>query len=578
MRSSIRIIAWSCIAAVLLSSGWAADPATPPASPSAAAPTAADIAKLKAQLDLQQKEIEQLLAALAAERKMLEQAGLAAPAATAAPGVTSINVQAQIEHATPPDRLMASTAPMLAPPASATAASPTPKFSPPAPQAPAAEGTSPLQLRIGDTTILPIGFMDFTAIWKDKNAGGSLGSNFGSIPYNNAATAKLSEFKFSPQNSRIGFRVDGNWKDTHFTAYNENDFVGTSGSNAITVTNGAFVPRLRLFWVDVRKGSWEIMGGQSWSMLTPSRKGISPLPADIFYSQTTDINYMIGLPWTRQPGLRLVYHPNNQVAFGVSFENPDAYIGGSGGGPSITLPTAFAGFANVQLDNAGAIQTTPNLHPDIIAKLAFDPMSRVHFEFAGIERTFKTWNTTTGQPASGKYFTSEGVGGSFNANVEVAKNFRLLTNNIYGQGIGRYFFGNAPDLIVRSDASISPIHSGGFVEGFEATVRNTLLYGYYGALYIGRDVALDANGTSLIGYGYRGAANSQNKTVQEVTFGFNQTIWKDAKYGAINLMGQYEYLLRNPWYIAVNSPKNTHDNTIYMNLRYTIPGAPPPVK
>ena len=42
--------------------------------------------------------------------------------------------------------------------------------------------------------------------------------------------AKLSEFRFSPQNSRIGFRIDGNWKDAHFIGYNEFDFLGTSGS------------------------------------------------------------------------------------------------------------------------------------------------------------------------------------------------------------------------------------------------------------------------------------------------------------------------------------------------------------
>ena len=75
------------------------------------------------------------------------------------------------------------------------------------PQADAAT-SSPLQFKIGDSTITPVGFMDLTASWKDKNAGGSFGTSFGSIPYNTAATAKLSEFRFSPQNSRIGFRVD----------------------------------------------------------------------------------------------------------------------------------------------------------------------------------------------------------------------------------------------------------------------------------------------------------------------------------------------------------------------------------
>jgi hypothetical protein len=223
-----------------------------------------------------------------------------------------------------------------------------------------------------------------------------------------------------------------------------------------------------------------------------------------------------------------------------------------------------------QLDNTSNVQTTPNLTPDIIAKIALDPIAQAHIEVAGMERNFKVYDSATNT-----YSTKVGAGGSLNANLEVVKGFRLITNQMWGQGIGRYFFGTVPDLIVRANGDVSPMHAGGWVEGFEATLKNTLLYGYYSGVYIGRDVALDANGTTLIGYGFRGASNNDNKTIQEVSFGFNQTIWKDARYGAINVMGQYEYLLRNPWYIAANAPKGTHDNTIYVNVRYTLPGGPP---
>jgi uncharacterized coiled-coil protein SlyX len=40
----------------------------------------------------------------------------------------------------------------------------------------------------------------------------------------------LSELHMSPQNSRIGFRIDGDWKGAHFIGYNEFDFLGTSAS------------------------------------------------------------------------------------------------------------------------------------------------------------------------------------------------------------------------------------------------------------------------------------------------------------------------------------------------------------
>jgi hypothetical protein len=103
--------------------------------------------------------------------------------------------------------------------------------------------------------------------------------------------------------------------------------------------------------------------------------------------------------------------------------------------------------------------------------------------------------------------------------------------------------------------------------------NNLLLYGYYSAIYIGRNVAFDANGTSKIGYGV--TPNSQNRVINEGTFGFNQTMWSSPRYGGINLMGQYEYLQRSPWAISAGNPKQTHDSTIYFNIRYTLPGGMP---
>jgi hypothetical protein len=564
------------MAAVLLVPAWAADPATPSASPAPAAPTPADIAKLKAQLDQQQKQIDQLLAALAAQRQMLEQAGMAAPAADQVP-----------QHVTPADRLIASTTPMALPPAT-PAPSPDPWASPaPAPaqtQAAAAapsEASSPLQLRIGNVGIMPVGFMDLTTFWRDKDAAtGTMGSNFANVPFNNAVGGNLSEFHFSAQNSRIGFRIDGDWKGTHFIGYNEFDFNGTSGSTSLAVTNGAIVPRLRLYWLDVRKGSIEFLAGQSWSMMTPNRKGLSALPSDLFYSQAVDINYIAGLTWTRQPGMRILFHgPQDKVNFGLSVEQADQYIGGSAGAASITLPSALSGLVPAQLDSAGNISgasflQTPTLAPDIIAKLAFDPISRFHFEVGGILSSFKT----VGLAAPWSHNTKTGEGLTFGLNAGITNNVRFVASGLLSDGEGRYLFGVAPDLIVRADGSLSPVHADSWISGLEGTFKNTLLYAYYSGDYIGRNVAIDANGTSLIGWGYRGSATNQNRAIQEITFGFNQTIWKDAKYGAVNVMGQYEYLMRAPWYVALNTPKGTHDNTIYFNVRYTLPGTAPAMK
>ena len=454
-----------------------------------------ELAKLKAQLEEQQKQIEQLSTMIAAQKKALDQAtaGDTVPKTASTPAAAAPATMAPAA-ATPapsaPVRMLpnmgevASGSPMLPP------APPAPAPHVLDPQVPAGEPSSPLQLKLGDVTIMPVGFMDLTAVWRSEDAGSSIGTAFGGIPYNNAANSHLSEFRFSPQNSRIGFRIDGNWKGAHFIGYNEFDFLGKSADNGIGVTNGAFVPRIRLYWVDVRKGQFEFLAGQSWSLLTPNRKGLSPLPGDIFYSQVMDVNYMVGLTWTRQPGVRFVYHPSEKVAFGLSLENPNQYMGGNAGGGTIVLPGSLSYLAGGQFDNTSAgYLSTPNLTPDIIAKIAFDPTSRVHFEIAGIERNFRDWVSSTNTK-----FTTAGGGGSINGNFEVVKNFRLVTNNYWSDGGGRYLFGQAPDVVIRSDGGISPVHSGGTVDGFEANItKNFLLYSYYGAVYVGRNAALDAN-------------------------------------------------------------------------------------
>ena len=384
----------------------AADDAVPAKTSTAAAPTS-EIEQLKQMLADQQKQIDQLRQALAQQpKKEFEGSASATTAAPAAPVVPPVDPApvstfrnfGQVASTTPvlPNAALVPAAlpaafplpPKPLPQVNATGSSQNPREAD-------ADKTIPTFLRLGSVCIVPIGFMDLTPFWRDKNAASSMGSNFGSVPYNNTVNGNLSEFHFSEQNSRLGFRVDGDWKGTHFIGYNEFDFNGTSGSTNLAVSNGAIVPRLRLYWADVRKGKVEFLAGQSWSMLTPNRNGISALPGDLFYGQVIDINYVAGLTWTRQPGMRVLIHPTKQVTFGFSAEQPDQYIGGSAGGSGITLPTALSGLISTQLDGGQNITLSsylaqPTVTPDFIAKLAIDPSSRFHFEVGGIESNFKT--------------------------------------------------------------------------------------------------------------------------------------------------------------------------------------------
>ena len=438
-------------------------------------------------------------------------------------------------------------------------------------QEPGAEPESPLQFHIGSAYVTPVGFMDVTGEWRSTDVGSGIGTNFGSIPYGNTIPGNLSEFRLSMQNSRVGFRVDAKVEGAHVIGYMESDFLGVDPAN-VAVSSNSNSLRSRLYWVDISKGKWEFMGGQSWSLLTPGRTGISPLPGNVFFSQNMDTNYQAGLFWARNPELRVVYHPSSKAAFAVAIDSPEQYIGGSAGGGLITLPAAASNYIGPELDNGGTTLSVGNVAPDVIAKLALDPSPRFHFEIGGVERQFRLYNPTTAT-----HYSATGGGGFINLNFELFKGFRVLTNNFWSDGGGRYIFGQAPDLIVRANGSPSLVHSGSTVSGFEWTVRHTLLFGYYGGIYISRNAELDTNG-SRIGYGYAGSPSSQNRSIQEGTFGLNQTIWTNPRYGALNFIGQYSYLTRNPWSLSPGQPDNANVNMIFFDVRYSLPGSAPAMK
>jgi hypothetical protein len=526
----------------------AADPHAP-ASGTAPAVTAEDLAGLKAQLAAQQLEIQELRNELERQR--------AARLRADAPDAGPLNAASSAIPAAMPVRQ-----PATVPPGDRAVAA-----------AVRNTGTAPLSFRIGNASITPLGFMDFTTVYRDRGAGTGIGTNFGGIPFRNTVPGMLSEFRFSAQNSRVGLRVDAKVNGADVLGYLESDFLGFSPGNAAVSSNGNSL-RMRLYWADISKGKYEILGGQSWSLLTPNRAGLSPLPADLFYSQDIDVNYQVGLVWSRNPQFRFVYHPRPRIAMGVSVEAAEQYGGGSSGGGVITMPSALSSAYSSQLNTGGNTFGVPNRRPDVIGKIAFDPIvagRHMHIEAAGVFSNSHFYN-----PLDHRHYSAQGGGGSVNLNLELVKKFRVVTNNFYSDGGGRWIFGQGPDLIIRGDGSPSLVRAASTVSGFEYQPNsNLLLYAYYGGAYFGRNVAIDPDTGKPVGYGYSGSPNSQNRAIQEATFGFTKTFWKDPRYGALQLMTQYSYLTRAPWYVAAGQPARANSNMVFLNLRYLLPGAPP---
>ncbi len=234
----------------------------------------------------------------------------------------------------------------------------------------------------------------------------------------------------------------------------------------------------------------------------------------------------------------------------------------------------MAGAIGSEFNSTTQTSAVPNVHPDIISKLALDN-GKAHFEVAGLYRLFQSYN-----PVTNTKFYKPAAGGSVNFNVEAAPGLRLIVNTFFSDGGGRYTGGLGPDLIVRPDGSISPVHAYSTVDGFEYSLRpkenpknlETLLYGYYGGNYFSRNTALDTSG--LIGYGvYSNSASlNANRTIQEATFGINQTLWKNPAWGDLKILTQYSYLWRDPWFVPnSNATRKATTNMVFVDLRYDIP-------
>jgi hypothetical protein len=557
------------------SSSSSAASAAPAAAPSTAA-IESQLQQLQDSIQVQSEQLDKQRAALAEQQKRmaeleaeLKAAKNASPAAApAAVSATSAVVNPLISASTPPEA------------------------TPPPPARPADE-TAPLSFKIGRADFTPGGFLDMTGIFRSTNVGG-IGTSFGSIPYNNTLPqGALTETRFSTQNSRLSLKVDAPISDsTSVTAYAEADFLGYQPPNADQSSNSNSL-RMRLYFVNIKHGSWEVLAGQDWSLMTPNRVGIGNMPSEIFYTQDMDTNYQVGLIWARQPGFRVVYHATPWWTLAAALENPEQLAPSSVTFPTTGYASQFdSGSGNTSSATGVNNPNTPNLHPDIIVKSAWDwkiSDHAFHLEAAGLLRSFKVFTpavesgTTIEIPSYSDHIF--GGGGSINANLELFKGFHLIANSFVSSGGGRYIYGLGPDAIVTAAGQLSGVKADSGLAGFEYQADpHVMFYGYASGAYFGRDWGYLPStttgskcdglaGYTCIGFGYPGQAESANanRVLQEATFGIIPTLWSNPTYGKLQLITQYSYLLRAPWYVPKGNPSDAHNSMVYIDLRYTLP-------
>jgi hypothetical protein len=444
---------------------------------------------------------------------------------------------------------------------------------------PVTDKPADLFIRIGSAKLTPGGYVDMTAIFRSTNVGSGLSTTLQGIPFNNTTQGGLSEVRLTAQGTRLSLRLDEVAGKTQIFGYVETDFNGYLAGNGSVSTNSNTL-RLRAAYVNLAHGKWEMLGGQQWSLLTPTRKTMSPFISDLFVPPFLDSSYQAGLTYTRQNMVRLVYHPSPFVAAAVALENPQQFSGSA-----VSFPALFS---NTEVDinsstGSGGAMATPNLHPDVIARLTFDhPVAGLawHGSIAGLLTSSRLETPASITKTVAVKDNREGGAIAGNINLELARGFRLLSTGYWSDGGGRYMGGIGPGLVVlQNGATTAPftaalIHSGSGIGGFEwAATKNTTLTALGSAVYFQRRYGIDPSvkTTTYVGYGFPGSPNTNNRIVREYSVASTTTLWKSPSYGALQLVSQTSYVWRAPWYVAAGAPRDAHTLMEFMDLRYIIP-------
>jgi hypothetical protein len=448
---------------------------------------------------------------------------------------------------------------------------------------------SPLSFRIGGTEFTPGGFLDFENVFRSTNTGNVAATNFWAIPFSNTVGGHLTEYRSTGQYSRFSLKVTGKYGANNVTGYIESDFNGNDAAN-VFVTSNPHTVRLRLYWVDVKRGNWEFLAGDTWGLQTGNRVGLSPNPSDIYTTIGEDAQTHVGINYTRAGAFRTVYHFNDHFQWGVELQNPQQFIGQ---GNEAVFPTQFNAQLGTQLDNA-AVPGVPNLFPDIITKAAYDTdVSGKHFHLEGgaLMTTVKVTDLPSVTGATFVKHSKIGGGVMGGMSLDLLKRLRFVGYGMYGNGVGRYLTGMGPNAVIfptpstctsgatgGCDVGISMVHAGDINLGFESQVHpKTLLGFYYGGAYFQRNTFPDITAAGAtkpaIGFGGINEAGStgMNRAIQEGSIDWTQTFWKNPQYGAILLVTQASYVTRSPWFVAAGAPKNAHLGMGYASIRYVLP-------
>ncbi len=433
---------------------------------------------------------------------------------------------------------------------------------------------------IGGLTLQLGGFVAAEGVFRSRNESTSIGTNFNAIPFVQSQTNHEPEFRETAQQSRLSMLAHGDVSPTeHVEGYVETDFLGAAPTANSNESN-SYNLRLRLFYASYDNDDLGLhaLAGQSWSLATLYRVGVTPHQEDVPY--TIDAQYVPGFTWARQPQFRIAKDFGGKYWLAASFETPQTVY---------SLGTATNTTGNrgtVNYTNAGVSQLDPNANystdiaPDVIVKAAADP-GYGHYEVFGIAKFAQDRVSFLGTGTNNTRFGG-GVGGGTILPI-IGNNLAFQASALAGYGIGRYGSGQLPDATIGPSGAPDLLPEVQALIGLTGHPVPTVdLYSYVGTERVGRKFF--NIGTGHFGYGnplYSNAgcdielsAAACTGDTSGLTQGTLGAWWRFLKgnFGTVQSGIQYSYTRRDI-FKGVAAPGGsgnnfTDNNIVLFSLRY----------
>lgn len=199
---------------------------------------------------------------------------------------------------------------------------------------PSAPGTGITLLNKTAVKVTLGGFIEAAGIERNLYTGSDVNSKWnlgsGGFPLPNSPNYYQNELRGSARQSRLSLLAQGQDDYAAFAAYYEMDFLGGgSGTSGNSQESNSYNPRIRnLYATYETKDGWHLLAGQSWSLITMDKTGITPRQENL--PMVIDAQYVPGFTWTRNPQVRLVKDFGSKVSVGLSLEAPQTIIAAGG--------------------------------------------------------------------------------------------------------------------------------------------------------------------------------------------------------------------------------------------------------